>query len=95
MRLKYFFLLLFSLKTSLIIAQSNIVDFTKVYHPIINDAELALIDSSYVEALDLYAAAFQNVDKPFAKDFYNASICAFYANKQTLMFEYLTKLAAF
>jgi hypothetical protein len=82
---------LFLLKTSLLFSQK--IDFTQVYHPIINDAEMALIDSNYVEALDLYKGAFQNVEKPFAKDFYNAALCAFYADKQSTMFEYLEKLA--
>ncbi len=67
-------------------------DFTRIYHPIINEAELAIVDTSYYEALDFYKAAFANVQKPFAKDYYNAAICAAMVGKLPLTFEYLEKI---
>lgn len=67
-------------------------DFTRIYHPIINSAELAIVDTNYYEALDYYKAAFDNVKKPFAKDYYNASICAAMVGKMSTMFDYLEKI---
>ncbi len=67
-------------------------DFTRIYHPIINEAELAIVDTSYYDALDFYKAAFANVKKPFAKDYYNAAICAAMVGKLPLTLEYLEKI---
>ena len=67
-------------------------DFTRIYHPIINSAELAIVDTNYYEALDYYKAAFDNVKKPFANDYYNASICAAMVGKMSTMFDYLEKI---
>lgn len=67
-------------------------DFTRIYHPIINSAELAIVDTNYYEALDYYKAAFDNVKKPFAKDYYNAAICAAMVGKMSTMFDYLEKI---
>lgn len=67
-------------------------DFTRIYHPIINSAELAIVDTNYYEALDYYKAAFDNVKKPFAKDYYNAAICAAMVGKISTMFDYLEKI---
>lgn len=67
-------------------------DFTRIYHPIINSAELAIVDTNYYEALDYYKAAFDNVKKPFAKDYYNAAICATMVGKMPTMFDYLEKI---
>lgn len=67
-------------------------DFTRIYHPIINSAELAIVDTNYYEALDYYKAAFDNVKKPFAKDYYNAAICATMVGKMSTMFDYLEKI---
>ncbi|MDZ7933999.1 MAG: hypothetical protein U5M51_03300 [Emticicia sp.] len=67
-------------------------DFTRIYHPIINSAELAIVDTNYYEALDYYKAAFDNVKKPFAKDYYNAAICAAMVGKMPIMFDYLEKI---
>jgi tetratricopeptide (TPR) repeat protein len=67
-------------------------DFTRIYHPIINEAELAIIDTNYYEALDYYKAAFDNVKKPFAKDYYNAAICATMVGKMPNVFDYLEKI---
>ncbi|WP_435356891.1 hypothetical protein [Emticicia sp. SJ17W-69] len=67
-------------------------DFTRIYHPIINEAELAIVDTNYYDALDYYKEAFANVKKPFAKDYYNAAICASMIGKLPLTFEYLEKI---
>ena len=67
-------------------------DFIRIYHPIINEAELAIVDTSYYDALDFYKAAFANVRKPFAKDYYNAAICAAMVGKIPLTLEYLEKI---
>lgn len=67
-------------------------DFTRIYHPIINSAELAIVDTNYYEALDYYKAAFDNVKKPFAKDYYNAAICAAMVGKMPTVFDYLEKI---
>lgn len=67
-------------------------DFTRVYHPIINEAELAIVDTDYHEALQFYNAAFANVEKPFAKDYYNAAICATLTGKMPVAFDYLEKI---
>lgn len=67
-------------------------DYTRVYHPIINDAELAIVDDDHATALSLYKEAFNLVDKPFAKDYYNAAICAVYTNRLSLAYDYLEHL---
>jgi len=84
-----FFILLFSLWGQGCFAQG---DFTRIYHPIINSAELAIVDTNYYEALDYYKAAFNNVKKPFSKDYYNAAICAAMVGKMPTMFDYLEKI---
>lgn len=67
-------------------------DFTRIYHPIINEAELAIVDTNYYDALDFYKEAFANVKHPFAKDYYNAAICAAMLGKLPLTFDYLEKI---
>lgn len=67
-------------------------DFTRIYHPIINEAELAIVDTNYYEALNFYKEAFANVKHPFAKDYYNAAICASMVGKLPLTFDYLEKI---
>ncbi|GAB3506216.1 hypothetical protein [Emticicia fontis] len=70
------------------------IDFTRIYHPIINEAELAIVDTSYHEALAFYNEAFANVEKPFAKDYYNAAICATLVGKMPVAFDFLEKIVA-
>jgi hypothetical protein len=82
-------LLLLLLYASLSQAQG---DFTRIYHPIINEAELAIVDTNYYDALDFYKEAFVNVKKPFAKDYYNAAICAAMVGKTSLVFDYLERI---
>lgn len=70
------------------------IDFTRIYHPIINEAELAIVDTNYHEALSFYNEAFANVEKPFAKDYYNAAICATLVGKMPVAFDFLEKIVA-
>ncbi|RYU95153.1 hypothetical protein [Emticicia agri] len=70
------------------------IDFTRIYHPIINEAELAIVDTNYHEALAFYNEAFANVEKPFAKDYYNAAVCATIVGKMPVMFDFLEKIVA-
>ncbi len=69
-------------------------DFTRIYHPIINEAELAIVDTNYHEALAFYNEAFANVEKPFAKDYYNAAVCATLVGKMPVVFDFLEKIVA-
>ncbi|RFS17516.1 hypothetical protein [Emticicia sp. C21] len=69
-------------------------DFTRIYHPIINEAELAIVDTNYHEALAFYNEAFANVEKPFAKDYYNAAVCATIIGKMPIAFDFLEKIVA-
>lgn len=82
-------LLLLLLYSSISYAQ---IDFTRIYHPIINEAELAIVDTNYHEALSFYKEAFANVEKPFAKDYYNAAICATMVGKMPVVFDFLEKI---
>ncbi|MEO0042758.1 MAG: hypothetical protein RL329_2206 [Bacteroidota bacterium] len=68
------------------------VDYLKTYHPLIVQAEAALLDSNYTVALNHYQTAFQRVPRPFAKDFYNAAICAVELKKEDIAFQYLDSL---
>ena len=51
-------------------------DFTVDYYPIINRAELYIVDGNYKAALNAYDSAFKNESTAFAKDYFNALICA-------------------
>ncbi|TXK37241.1 hypothetical protein FVR03_15675 [Pontibacter qinzhouensis] len=68
-------------------------DYTEVYHPHINRAELALAQKNYETALDLYQQAFAAVPSPFAKDYFNAAVCATHEGNEKLTYAYLEKLA--
>jgi len=48
----------------------------KMHYSLINKAEMAIIDSNYQLAINLYDSAFTYKDSPFATDIYNAAICA-------------------
>lgn len=49
----------------------SIIEYTRL----INNAEMAIIDSSYQLAISYYDSASQNIDTPFAKDRYNGAVC--------------------
>lgn len=67
-------------------------DYTQVYHPVINEAELLVVDKAYGKALDAYQQAFEAVPSPFARDYYNAAICALQLGERKKTFNYLEKL---
>ncbi|WP_114781974.1 TPR end-of-group domain-containing protein [Botryobacter ruber] len=67
-------------------------DYTKVYHPVINNAELSIVAADYEAALQHYKAAFAAVPEPFAKDYYNAAACAVLAGDESRAYKYLKEL---
>jgi hypothetical protein len=67
-------------------------DFMKVYYPLINRAELAIIDSKYESALLSYDSAFKQVSKPFSRDYLNATIAAIKTGNTKLAYRYCDSL---
>ncbi len=74
-------------------SKAQITAAYKSYTSNINLAELAAIDHNYTAALDFYKNAFtyKNV---FAKDYYNAAVCAQYLNKHDAALQNLKKIIA-
>ncbi|WP_187264449.1 hypothetical protein [Pontibacter beigongshangensis] len=68
-------------------------DYIAVYHPAINQAELSLAQKDYEGALSFYQEAFAAVPAPFAKDYFNAAVCATHTGEEKLIYKYLEKLA--
>jgi len=69
-------------------------DFVTEYYPVINQAELSIMDQDYAAALNAYQYAFAAVPSPFARDYYNAAICALLLQDEKQTYEYLEKLVA-
>ncbi|PRY07831.1 hypothetical protein CLV24_12221 [Pontibacter ummariensis] len=67
-------------------------DYVKVYHPTIQRAELAILNEQYGEALNAYQQAFEAVPSAFARDYYNAAVCAMLLEEEKQAFSYLEKL---
>lgn len=67
-------------------------ELAKKYYHFTNQAELAIIDSAYSKALSNYESAFAVANKGFAKDYYNASICALYVKDKSKTKEYINVL---
>ncbi len=65
----------------------------KLYHALINKAELSIADGQYQQALKYYDSAFLGKKKPFALDLYNASVCAVKSNLSKQAVVYCQKLA--
>lgn len=65
------------------------------YYPLINQAELAIVDSNYQQALTYYRTAFANVESPHGSDYENAAKCAFLVFDETSGKFYLRKLASY
>ncbi|WP_139307912.1 hypothetical protein [Pontibacter flavimaris] len=83
--------------TLLVLAQQHALaqdalDYTQVYHPVINEAELLVVDKKYEQALEAYQRAFAAVPSPFARDYYNAVICALLLQERGKTFNYLEEL---
>ena len=71
-------------KFNFVFAQN--IDYQKHYYPQINKAELAIIEGQISVALDYYLEAFNKVPSPFAKDIYNAALCAVSNNNKNIFF---------
>lgn len=67
-------------------------DYIKVYHPVIHEAELLVLTKDYSAALDKYKDAFKAVQEPFARDYYNAAVCAMLTEDYEQTFHYLDEL---
>ncbi|MBD1398567.1 hypothetical protein H9Q13_15450 [Pontibacter sp. JH31] len=72
-------------------AQAN-ADYVKAYHPHINQAESLLMAQDYAGALESYRHAFGAVPHGFARDYYNAAICATLTNNEKQAIGYLENL---
>ena len=83
-------LLLFSFATA---AHADTLDYVKAYHPVINQAELKVVDGQYEDALRAYQQAFAAVPSPFARDYYNAAVCATLLGEERQARKYLEQLA--
>jgi hypothetical protein len=69
------------------------VNYLKTYHPIINQAEVSIMDGKYKDALTTYEKAFTAVPKAFMKDYFNAAVCATYLGDATNTYKYLLEVA--
>ncbi|WP_161889076.1 hypothetical protein [Pontibacter russatus] len=67
-------------------------DYTEVYHPIINVAELNIVRGEYDEALTAYEQAFVSVPSAFARDYYNAAVSAVQLQDEEQAVGYLEQL---
>lgn len=68
--------------------------FSKIYYPHINRAELAITREHYSEASAAYREAFANVKYPLALDLYNATVCKILLHDFEGAKPFLLKLAA-
>lgn len=85
-----FFCLFVSCCSAACIAQK--VDFTQVYYPNINAAEMAITRQEFTVALSHYKMAFESVQSGFAHDYRNAILCAIRTNDDGFAFKYLEKM---
>lgn len=69
-------------------------DYTKDYHPHINKAERLVMAKDYEGALQVYQQAFAAVPHGFARDYYNAAVCAGLTGHGKQGINYLEKLVA-
>ncbi|WP_394992938.1 hypothetical protein [Emticicia sp.] len=69
------------------------INYVKTYHPLINKAEILVIDGKYKDALDQYQKAF-SLAKGYMKDYFNAAVCATYIGDATNTYKYLIEVAA-
>lgn len=72
MRFRIISLLILLIANYAVFAQE---DFTKMYYPKINQAELFIINGDYKSAAEAYNSAFKSISKPFATDYINALFC--------------------
>jgi hypothetical protein len=91
---------IFFLKVVLLLVISNVsisspknkLKNIREYYRLINDAELLVIDSNYLEAKQKYINSFQ-LNCPFAKDIYNAFLCSYYTKDSTCALKFINNLA--
>jgi hypothetical protein len=75
------------------IALSAQQDFRKTYFPLVNKAELHLVNGEYMEASQAYFTAFGTTKIPLVRDLYNATVCKLYQNDFESAKLYLFKMA--
>lgn len=56
------------------------------YHKLINKAEIKIVESDFENSLNHYQKAFEMVDKLFAKDLYNTSLCSAKSNNDSITY---------
>jgi hypothetical protein len=56
------------------------------YFKLINKAEIKIVESDFESSLNHYQKAFELIDKPFAKDLYNASLCSAKSNNDSVTY---------
>lgn len=61
------------------------------YHKVINSAELQIVECDFQRSLNYYQKAFELVDRPFAKDLYNASLCATKLKYDSIAYVFIRK----
>ncbi|WP_163916876.1 hypothetical protein [Pontibacter burrus] len=86
----YFVFLLLLLLAHPVLASKP--DYIKVYHPVVHEAEMLVLSKDYKAALNKYRQAFDAVNEPFARDYYNAAVCAVLAEDQKQTLDLLEKL---
>lgn len=62
------------------------------YFELVNTAELQICAENYQQAVAVYDKAFQNIDKPFGKDVFNAALAGALAEDRERMFNYLQRM---
>ncbi len=58
------------------------IDYHKNYYPLVHQAEMHIVENRHSLALGAYSRAFSLVPSPFARDMYNAAVCATLCNEQ-------------
>jgi hypothetical protein len=74
-------------------SENKETDYIKAYYPVIHEAEMLVLSKDYSAALDKYAEAFKAVPAPFARDYYNAAVCATLTENYAQTYSYLEALA--
>ena len=67
-------------------------DYISSYYPQIYKAENAIVENNLPNALTLYRSTFKSVNRVFAIDVVNATVCAIKLDSQAIAFEFLHKL---
>jgi hypothetical protein len=75
-------------------AQKSEINYITSYYPIINRAELSIVDSNYSLALRTYDSAFAKTKRGFSKDLFNAMVCAIKIQRLDKAFVYCDSLIA-